>query len=149
MKELNAHTFKVDDKGLLDHFLGIGFKWNSDGTVFASQTLLIDQLVDTYYKVTTLRGSSTPIVNRITKLDQPTDDGDKSKDFPMRNIVGMMMYLLATRHDIRFSDGQLAKVVSNPSKEHIEATNVLVRYLSATRTYGVLLGGGHKQFICR
>ncbi len=35
MKELlNNHTFKVDGKGLLDYFLGIGFKWNSDGTVF-------------------------------------------------------------------------------------------------------------------
>ena len=34
MKELNSHTFKVDGKGVLDYFLGIGFKWNSDGTVF-------------------------------------------------------------------------------------------------------------------
>ncbi len=66
-----AFENEIDRYWLMNEFdLGIGFTWNSDGTVFASQTLLVEQLIEAHYKSQVLRESTTPMIERMTIVDE-------------------------------------------------------------------------------
>jgi hypothetical protein len=56
--------------------------------------------------------------------------------------VGMLMYLaVCTRPDIAFALSQLSKHLESPGITHWRAVIHLMRYLSGTRTHGILLDG--------
>ncbi|CAI7932306.1 unnamed protein product [Closterium sp. NIES-54] len=55
-----------------------------------------------------------------------------------QSMVGSLMYALVnTRPDIAFSVSQLARVVSRPLQEHVDAAERLVRYCMATSRVGL------------
>ncbi|CAI7736383.1 unnamed protein product [Closterium sp. NIES-54] len=55
-----------------------------------------------------------------------------------QSMVGRLMYALVnTRPDIAFSVSQLARVVSRPLQEHLDAAERLVRYCMATSRVGL------------
>ncbi|CAI7803944.1 unnamed protein product [Closterium sp. NIES-53] len=53
-----------------------------------------------------------------------------------------MYAALHTRHDASFGVGQLARVVQQPIKEHLEVAKRMVRYLGSTASAGVQISAG-------
>jgi hypothetical protein len=61
---------------------------------------------------------------------------------PYRSLVGRLLYLaINTRPDIAEAVGYLARHQIDPQNEHWFQMRQLIRYLSGTNTYGLVLGG--------
>jgi hypothetical protein len=55
-----------------------------------------------------------------------------------QGIIGSLLYLaLGTRPDIAFSVIKLARFASNPSLNHITLAKRILRYIKATKEYGI------------
>lgn len=72
--------------------------------------------------------------NRLTK-----DEHDKHVDTTMyKQIVGCLMYMLATRPDLAYSVSFLARYVERPFEVHLAATRRILRYLKGTMNLNVI-----------
>jgi hypothetical protein len=61
---------------------------------------------------------------------------------PYSSIFGILMYaMVCTRPNITDVEGVVRKYMKNPSKEHWEALNWIIRYLRATDTHALCFGG--------
>ena len=68
-----------------------------------------------------------------TPKDQPIQT-----EFPYRQLIGEMMYLVtSTRPDLAYSVCQLSRFVANPTPQHIGALKTVLRYLKGTLTKGI------------
>jgi hypothetical protein len=62
--------------------------------------------------------------------------------FPFREVVCSVLYLAThTRHDVSFTIGVLGRVMAATSAQDVVAVKRLMRYLSGTRDYGLVLSG--------
>ena len=61
---------------------------------------------------------------------------------PYQMIIGLLMYVaITTWPDISFSVQQLSQYMSNPGKQHWEATKQVLCYLKGTSNYSLILWG--------
>jgi hypothetical protein len=59
-----------------------------------------------------------------------------------REAVGSLLYLAThTRPDLSFTVGMLGRAMAAPSAQDVVAVKRLMRYLSGTRGYGLVLSG--------
>ena len=79
-----------------------------------------------------------------TDPDNPNDD-PKVKNYPLRSIVGILLYMTNTRYDLKYAVNQLARYVSNPNIDHVNAANKLLQYVKGTIDYGITFGIGPKE----
>jgi hypothetical protein len=62
--------------------------------------------------------------------------------FPFREAVGSLLHLAThTRPDISITVGMLGRDMAAPSSQDVVTVKRLMRYLSGTRDYGLVLGG--------
>jgi hypothetical protein len=74
-----------------------------------------------------------------TKIDEASTDTSYTT-FPYREAVGSVLYLSTyTRPDISFTIGMLGRAMAAPSAQDVVAVKRLMRYLSGTRDYDLLL----------
>ena len=63
-----------------------------------------------------------------------------------QRLIGSLMWLmLATRPDIYYFVGQLARFTSNPTNEHWMAGLRVLRYLQGTKDIGITFNGNLSQ----
>ncbi len=60
----------------------------------------------------------------------------------MRRVVGALIFLTNTRHDLRFAVGQLARFAAKPTRQHKVACMYVLRYLRTTMDLGMTMGKG-------
>jgi hypothetical protein len=82
---------------------------------------------------------ATPCVPKKTIDEANTDMSYKT--FPYREAVGSLHYLAThTRPDISFTVGMLGRTMASLSAQDVVAVKRLMRYLSGTIDYGLVLG---------
>ncbi|XP_059629596.1 secreted RxLR effector protein 161-like [Cornus florida] len=54
-----------------------------------------------------------------------------------RSIIGSLQYLIASRPDIMYSVGLVARFQSNPKMSHLQAAKRILRYIKGTISYGL------------
>jgi len=60
------------------------------------------------------------------------------KEIPYREVVGSLMYLMvATRPDISFALGKVARVMGKLTKENWTEVKRIFKYLQGTSNYGI------------
>lgn len=70
----------------------------------------------------------------VPNIEQASKDDIKL----FQGIIGCLLYItLGTRPDITYAVIRLTKYASNPSKEHFIAIKRILRYLKATKNYGI------------
>ena len=85
---------------------------------------------------------STPIEFGL-KLNKD-HEGKKVDSTLYKQIVGSLMYLIATRPDIMFSMSLISRYMENPTKIHLLAAKRILRYLQGTRDFGLFYKKGEK-----
>jgi hypothetical protein len=137
--ELKAH-FKLRDLGPTSWLLGVEIKRDrSKRTLTLSQHQYILDLLDRFdlkdcNTVTTPMDPNVRLSSSMSPTSAQEIEGMRS--IPYTQAVGALMYLaVATRPDIAYSVGVLARFNKNPGMQHWKAVKHLFRYLKGTLDY--------------
>lgn len=63
------------------------------------------------------------------------DESEKTDENMYRQLVGRLLYLIATRRVIMFAASLLARFMHGPSKKQLRAAKRVLRYIQATPVY--------------
>ncbi|KAK6149483.1 hypothetical protein DH2020_017008 [Rehmannia glutinosa] len=125
--------FEMSMMGELTFFLGLQVKQLKDGT-FISQTKYTRDLMK---KFGMEEKSSVKIpMNISVKMDMGAD-GKAIDQTRYRALIGLLIYLTASRPDITFAVGVCARFQSAPKKRHMTAAKRILRYLKGCQEVGL------------
>ncbi|KAH9697591.1 Integrase catalytic domain-containing protein [Citrus sinensis] len=140
-----SQEFEMSMMGELKYFLGLQIKQNEEG-IFINQAKYVKDLLKRFgYDNETAK--STPMSTTI-KLDK--DEKGKEVDIKTyRGMIGSLLYLTASRHDIMFSVCLCARFQSCPKESHMLFVKRIFRYLIGTINLGLWYPRGtHIDLTC-
>ena len=127
-------------------FLGVDVDQKKDYSIEISMRSYIQTMSENLKQYHKPLGKTQPLpTNWVADRSQCPEPGQEldTKRYPMRSVVGSLVYCLMARYDIQFAVGQVAKVMDNPSKEHWRAALHLLSYVEATaKTVGTTFAPG-------
>ena len=139
-------VFDIKILGQLKHFVGIEVNNFKDGSISLSQQQFTEKVIETFGATTKKTKTPTPNEQKFSKTQQPTTDKEKSqmKYKPYRQIIGSLLYLLATRPEIYFIIITLSAFVNNPGIVHWLAALSVVGYLKTNIHSSILFSCDQK-----
>ena len=75
----------------------------------------------------------------------PVDQADPTTISKFQSLVGCLIWLLKTRHDIAFTTNLLARFTLIASRQHLVFAMRVLRYLKGTIEYGIIFLAGFKE----
>ena len=140
MKELNK-TFKLTGGGDLQWFLGVEVIRNRDKRlIWLSQAAYVSKIQQLVPTTNDARLPDFP----MTKAELLPHQGRASYasiNSYQRKCGSVLYAAVISRPDIAFAVSRIARHSINPSEQHHEAVNRLIRYLDKTRHYALRFGG--------
>lgn len=142
MKQKLKSEFEIQDLGQIKDILGIHIEREGrTGRIKLSQEKYVNELLEKF-NMNSAKTVSTPIESntKVTKDLGPNNDEEKErmKNRPYRELIGSLIYLAnATRPDIVYAANALSRFCSDPGEEHWLLAKRVLRYLKATKTYGI------------
>ncbi|SOV07501.1 uncharacterized protein UDID_19206 [Ustilago sp. UG-2017a] len=142
VKKQIGQRWKMEDSGEVSHFLGI--KISQDHvmcTMTIGQSGYIDQVLakhlDKRTKPTMVPMQSIPEGTLVASAAQ-------QKEYPV--IVGKLLWVAnSTRPDLSLTVGVLARHMREPSQEHYQAAQRVLRYLESTKEVGLVYRASESQ----
>ena len=128
--------WEVTDLGEPSKIVGIEITFGKD-SIAISQTRYIESILK---KEGLERANlvAMPLDPNVPLVPNPEgNEGDHSNSFA--RLLGELQYIAnATRPDIAYAVNRLASYTANPSLQHIGALKRILRYLSSTKTHGIV-----------
>ena len=139
-KHSMQNNFAMTDLGKMRYFLGVEVKQCDDG-IFISQHKYTSEILERF-SMEKCNMVCNPIVTG-TKLvkDENARAIDANK---YKQMVGCLMYLLATRPDLAYSVCLVARHMERPTKMHLSAIKRILRYLRGIAGCGILYKKGEE-----
>lgn len=133
-------AFSMVDMGPISYYLGLKVERNREKrTLKLSQPTYIDKIVHRF-GLGTAKPCNTPM-----REDYLVPNEKQATEADIKNyqaMVGSIMFaMIESRPDIAFATSLVSRFAKNPSKAHIEAVKMILRYLHTTRTRGITYGG--------
>ena len=133
-------TSSADDNNV---YIGIRCRQLAAHLRFLDQERFVVDLLH-LYGFENLRPVATPCSGTHLSRDQcPIEQSEKDamSKVPFRQILGSLRYLeQCTRPDISFALNRLSRYQVNPGQVHWKELKHLVRYVAATKSYGLMYG---------
>ncbi|SYW85182.1 uncharacterized protein UHO2_07134 [Ustilago hordei] len=142
VKKQIGQRWKMEDSGEVSHFLGIKIsRDHAMRTMTIGQSGYIDQVLakhlDKRTKPTMVPMQSIPEGTLVASAAQ-------QKEYPV--IVGKLLWVAnSTRPDLSLTVGVLARHMREPSQEHYQAAQRVLRYLESTRQVGLVYRASESQ----
>ena len=140
-KDLQMH-FEITDNSEISGVLGINVNYNrAECRIRLTQTGYAASVLERF-GMEDSKPVSTPLVPNTT-LSKTDEDGKSvpSDKAWYASVVGSLMYLaVATRPDLSYAVGCLARFMSDPCEHHIIAAKRVLRYLCGTKNLGLTYG---------
>lgn len=130
--------FAMTDLGKMRYFLGVEVTQNDKG-IFITQQKYAREIL-TRFGMEQCNMVCNPIVpgNKLSR-----DESRKSVDSTnFKQMVGCLMYLLATRPDLTYVVCLIARYMEKPTELHFAAAKRILRYLKDSLQYGILYKKG-------
>ena len=136
VQDIKSLGFELTVEGSFTEYLGIKYEHGKDGTVHMTQAGLIEKILD----ATGLKDCNPNRTPCTKEALGSNPDGDAMTDsWNYWSVVGMLLYLSTnTRPDIAYSVSQVARFSHSPKQVHAKAVKTIVRYLSGTKSKGVI-----------
>ncbi|GJR27300.1 retrovirus-related pol polyprotein from transposon TNT 1-94, partial [Tanacetum coccineum] len=128
-----SSKFQMSMMGQMSFFLGLIISQNPRG-IFIHQSKYANEILKKF-DLHKSNPVDTPMVER-TKLNEDLS-GIPVDQTRCRSMVGCLMYLTASRHDLVFAVCKCARYQSKPTKKHLEAVKRVFRYLQGTINMGL------------
>jgi hypothetical protein len=153
VKEIFNKSYTMKDLGELSWYLGIKVEWSENKKeCFLSQSSMIKEILEEHHMgdcnrkyVPARKDFMRKPTELISKEEQIWLDNRGYSDTKYRSLVGSLIYLtLATRPDIAFGVGQLARFVGKARRAQWNAAKQVLAYLAQTIDYrlGFSVDGG-------
>ncbi|CAJ2653193.1 unnamed protein product [Trifolium pratense] len=126
--------FSMTDLGKMKFFLGVEVIQSEEGIYISQQKYAAEVLGR--FGMENCNSVCSPIVPGC-KLDKD-EDGDATDAREYKQIVGSLMYLLATRPDLAYSVCLVARYMERPTNMHLTAVKRILRHLKGTLTNGIM-----------
>ncbi|KAL8100531.1 hypothetical protein AgCh_032693 [Apium graveolens] len=134
LKMLLSQKFEIKDLGFLKYFLGMEVAQSSQGISVSQRKYTVDLLRETgkigCKPVETPMDPNTKLMPRIDEL---ADDNRR-----YQRLVGKLIYLTHTCPDISFDVSIVSQFLANPSVDHMEAVNRILKYLKKNPGKGLM-----------
>ena len=143
MKKSLAREFEIKDLGPLKYFLGMEVAQSRKGIFISQRKYVLDLLKE--IGMLGCKPADTPM-NSTKKIGTEENSAPVEKGRYQR-LVGRLIYLSHTRPDIGFSLSVVSQFMNNPTEEHMEAVNRILRYLKMTPGKGLLYKKNDKRTI--
>jgi hypothetical protein len=142
-KSSMENMFDMTDLGRMRYFLGVEVNQGDHGIFICQQKYINDILARFGMEYCNI--VSSPIVPG-TKLNK--DQNGKCVDATYyKQIVGSLIYLLATRPDLAYSVCLIARFMEKPTETHLIAAKRILRYIKGTGGLGILYKKGVSQIL--
>ncbi|GJR19072.1 retrovirus-related pol polyprotein from transposon TNT 1-94 [Tanacetum coccineum] len=130
--KLMTQRYEMSMMGVLTYFLGFQIKQSKRG-ISINQEKYVKDLLKKY----DINGSSvkTPMVP-FNNLG-PGLSGKAVNETRYRGMIGSLMYLTTSRHDIQFSTCLCARYQANPKESYLIVVKRIFRYLKGTPSLGL------------
>lgn len=137
-KQSMKRKFAMTDMGKMRFFLGVEVIQNDNGIFIHQKKYANDVLMR--FDMSECNSVNSPIVpgNKLIK----EADGKLVDATVYRQIIGCLMYLLATRPDMAYSVCLVARFMDKPKEVHLIAAKRILRYLKGTLSLGILYKKG-------
>jgi hypothetical protein len=126
-------NFAMTDLGRMRYFLGIEVKQTKEG-IFMHQQKYACEILNRF-NMENCNNVCNPIVSGNKLKKDETGIACDSTNY--KQMVGCLMYLLATRPDLAFLVCLVARFMERPTKIHVAAVKRILRYLKGTTSYGL------------
>ncbi|SPC66271.1 related to retrotransposon protein [Ustilago sp. UG-2017b] len=142
VKKQIGQRWKMEDSGEVSHFLGIKISRDrAMHTMTIGQSGYIDQVLakhlDKRTKPTMVPMQSIPEGTLVASAAQ-------QKEYPV--IVGKLLWVAnSTRPNLSLTVGVLARHMCEPSQEHYQAAQRVLRYLESTKEVGLVYRANESQ----
>lgn len=133
-KHSMKNKFAMTDLGKMRYFLGVEVKQMDRGIFICQQKYANDIL--SRFGMENCNKVCNPIVpgNKLSR-----DEKGKAVDSTQyMQMIGCLMYLLATRPDLTFSVCLIARYMERPTEIHLAAAKRVIRYLRGTTMLGIM-----------
>lgn len=120
-------------------FLGMEFKWFSDGSLMIHQQKYSKKILDKFH-LEEANNVSTPI-DHYQDLSLDDKKGKLiSKAVPFKEAIGSLLYLtIISRPDIAYAVSIVSQYAETPKKIHWNAIKRIFKYIKGTLYYGILI----------
>jgi hypothetical protein len=126
--------FSMTDLGKMKFFLGIEVNQTDNG-IFIHQNKYANEIL-VKFGMENCNKVCSPIVPgcKLTK----NEEGKAADNKWYKQVVGSLMYMLATRPDLAYSVCLIARFMERPTEVHVAAVKRIIRYLKGSTGYGIL-----------
>ncbi|SOV05223.1 uncharacterized protein UDID_17870 [Ustilago sp. UG-2017a] len=142
VKKQIGQRWKMEDSGEVSHFLGIKISRNRVmRTMTIGQSGYIDQVLAKH-----LDKRTKPTMVPMQSILEGTlvASAAQQKEYPV--IVGKLLWVAnSTRPDLSLTVGVLARHMREPSQEHYQAAQQVLRYLESTKEVGLVYRANESQ----
>jgi hypothetical protein len=150
LKSKLTSRLEIVDSGAIHWLLGIEIRRNiTTRTIHLSQRAYLEAIIARYgFADTKPRAVPMDPHLHLSREQCPTtvEDFAKMKDKPYREALGALMYAaVATRPDLAFAIGQLARYQDSPGIVHWNALKHVYQYLKGTLDLELVLGASHEH----
>ncbi len=129
----------MKDLGMMHYFLGLEV-WKSPERVFLNQGRHAIEILKRFDMLDS-RATTTPMDTHFNIL---VDTSSDLVDVMMyHQIIGLLMYVMITRHDICFTMNTLSQYLVEPRRVHLVVANHVMRYPKGSMDYGLSYSRDH------
>lgn len=117
MKELKVvlnRKLEMKDLGTLKYFIGMELAQSATGISICQRKYTFDLLEDAWYLG--WKPASTPM--EPSKKMSQTEGEPLAISIAYRRLIGGLLYLTITRHDLSYAVSRLSQFLSNPRTSH-------------------------------
>ncbi|CAJ2635927.1 unnamed protein product [Trifolium pratense] len=136
--------FAMTDLGKMRFFLGVEVIQSSNGIFITQQKYAAEVL--SRFGMEHCNQVSSPIVPGCKLVRDETEQGTDVTVY--KQMVGCLMYLLATRSDLAYSVCLVARFMERPTEMHVIAVKRIMRYLKGTLGFGILYKSKSNTGLC-
>jgi len=143
LKNSMMTEFDMTDLGRMRFFLGIEVLQRTDG-IFISQRKYAQKLLERF-KMNQCNSIHNPAIPgfKLTK----DEEGITADSTFYKQIVGSLMYLMATRLDLMFIVSLISRYMEKPTESHLLTAKRVLRYVKGMTIFGIFYKkGGSAEF---
>jgi hypothetical protein len=134
-KRALTSEFEMKDLCMMHYFLGLEVLQRTD-EIFLSQGKYIVEILKRF-GMTEYKSMPIPMVMNLKKMNEAHSESGEIDPHLYRQLIGSLMYLVNTRHDICYVVSVLSQFMSQPRQTHWIAAKHVLRYLGGIVGYGL------------